>query len=62
MAKLFPSAQHVTDKRPDNFLYLGVIKLMFPDAKIVHAVRDPLDNCLSVFFSISTIAWDMRST
>jgi hypothetical protein len=31
-------------------LYLGLIKRLFPDAKIVHTTRDPLDNCLSIFF------------
>jgi tetratricopeptide (TPR) repeat protein len=50
LAGLFPGAEFVTDKRPDNFLYLGLIKRLFPDAKIVHTTRDPLDNCLSVFF------------
>lgn len=50
LSKLFPGADHVTDKRPDNFLYIGLIKRLFPDAKIVHTVRNPLDNCLSVFF------------
>jgi len=44
------SAAYVTDKRPDNFLYLGLIKRLFPDAKIVHTTRNPLDNCLSIFF------------
>jgi tetratricopeptide (TPR) repeat protein len=43
-------ASFVTDKRLDNFLYLGFIKRLFPDAKIVHTTRDPLDNCLSIFF------------
>ncbi|MGB8327774.1 MAG: sulfotransferase [Steroidobacteraceae bacterium] len=50
LARLFPEAQHVTDKRPDNFLYIGLIKTLFPRARIVHTVRHPLDNCLSVFF------------
>jgi tetratricopeptide (TPR) repeat protein len=50
LAKLFPHALHVTDKRPDNFLYIGLIKSMFPHARIIHTTRDPLDNCLSVFF------------
>ena len=45
-----PTARRVTDKRPDNFLHIGLIKAMFPDAKIVHTVREPLDNCLSVWF------------
>jgi Tfp pilus assembly protein PilF len=40
----------VTDKRPDNFLHIGLIKTLFPAAKIVHTVRRPLDNILSVWF------------
>lgn len=40
----------LTDKRPDNFLHLGLIKTLFPDAKIVHTRRDPLDNLLSLYF------------
>lgn len=47
---LYPGAGVVTDKRPDNFLYIGLIKQLLPDARIVHTVRNPLDNCLSVYF------------
>jgi hypothetical protein len=50
LAAAFPGAAHVTDKRPDNFFCIGLIKTLFPDAKIVHTTRDALDNCLSVFF------------
>ena len=50
LASLFPHAEYVTDKRPDNYLYIGLIKSLFPDARIVHTTRDPLDNCLSIFF------------
>jgi Tfp pilus assembly protein PilF len=50
LAALFPGAKFVTDKRPDNFVYIGLIKTLFPDAKIVHTTRNPLDNCLSIFF------------
>jgi tetratricopeptide (TPR) repeat protein len=50
LAALFPSAAYVTDKRPDNFFCIGLIKTLFPDAKIVHTTRNALDNCLSVFF------------
>ena len=50
IGRLFPGAAHVTDKRPDNFLYIGLIKTLFPDARIVHTTRNPLDNCLSIFF------------
>ncbi|MCX7238809.1 MAG: sulfotransferase [Burkholderiales bacterium] len=46
----FAEAAFVTDKRPDNFLNIGLIKLLFPQAKIVHTRRHAIDNCLSVFF------------
>ncbi len=42
---------HVTDKSPFNFLYLGIISRAFPDARLIHCVRDPLDTCLSIFFT-----------
>jgi len=50
LLRVSASAAYVTDKRPDNFLYIGLIKRLFPDAKIVHTTRNPLDNCLSIFF------------
>ncbi|HKS58356.1 MAG TPA: sulfotransferase [Steroidobacteraceae bacterium] len=50
LARVFPRGDRVTDKRPDNFLYIGLIKSLFPDARIVHTTRDPLDNCLSIYF------------
>ena len=34
---------------PHNFLRLGVIKLILPNARVVSCVRDPMDNCLSIF-------------
>jgi len=46
----FPAAARVTDKRPDNFLHVGLIKRLFPRARIVHTTRDPLDMALSIFF------------
>ncbi len=45
-----PGAGIVTDKRPDNFLHIGLIKAMFPDARIIHTVRDPMDVGLSNLF------------
>jgi tetratricopeptide (TPR) repeat protein len=50
IANRFPGADLITDKRPDNFLYIGLIKRLFPSAKIVHTVRDPRDNALSLYF------------
>ncbi len=46
----FPGAHRVTNKMPDNFLYLGLIKALFPNAKIIHTQRNMLDNCLSIYF------------
>ena len=40
---------HFTDKMPSNFLYVGMIKLLFPNAIIIHCVRDPIDTCLSCY-------------
>jgi tetratricopeptide (TPR) repeat protein len=50
MLQLFPDAGRVTDKRPDNFLHLGLIRAMFPAARFVYTQRNPLDNCLSIYF------------
>lgn len=41
---------YVTDKMPYNFLHLGLISVMFPNANIIHCRRDPLDTCLSIYF------------
>jgi tetratricopeptide (TPR) repeat protein len=50
LGEMFPAAAYVTDKRPDNYLNIGLIKRLFPDAKIVHTTRNALDNCLSIYF------------
>lgn len=39
-----------TDKMPHNFLHLGIIQQLFPNARVVHCVRDPRDTCLSCYF------------
>ncbi|MCC8443734.1 sulfotransferase [Xanthomonas cannabis] len=41
--------RYLTDKRPDNFQLIGLIKQLFPSARIVHTRRHPLDNGLSIF-------------
>jgi len=47
--KAAPKAERVTDKMPSNFLWAGLIHLVFPNAVILHTVRDPLDTCVSCF-------------
>lgn len=39
-----------TDKMPYNFLYIGFIKKIFPDCKIIFTSRDSRDNCVSIYF------------
>jgi tetratricopeptide (TPR) repeat protein len=39
----------VTDKQPFNYAYVPMIAHMFPGAKIINCMRDPLDCCLSNF-------------
>ena len=40
---------HTIDKNPMNFLRIGLINLILPQAKIIHTRRDPRDVCLSIF-------------
>ena len=42
--------RRLTDKRPDNILHVGLIKRLFPDAKIVITQRNLIDNLLSIYF------------
>lgn len=47
-----PSALRITDKLPHNFLFVGLIHVMFPHARIIHCRRDPVDTCLSCYMEI----------
>jgi tetratricopeptide (TPR) repeat protein len=42
-------ATKITDKLLTNYFFVGLIHMMFPNAKIINTVRNPLDNCLSAF-------------
>jgi len=48
--KRFNSSEpFITDKAPLNFRWIGFIKILFPNSKIIHCSRNPKDNCLSIF-------------
>jgi tetratricopeptide (TPR) repeat protein len=49
MHKLQPQARHVVDKLPGNYFRLGLIRLLFPRAIIIHCHRDPMDTCWSCY-------------
>ena len=46
---LAPDKQFIIDKMPSNCFYIGMIYRMLPTAKIIHAIRDPMDSCFSCF-------------
>ena len=50
--KVMPFAEgrlHVVDKMPINFAYAALIRLILPEARIIHCRRDPMDTCLSCY-------------
>ena len=47
--QLSADTKHILVKDLLNFTWLGFIKLIFPNAKIVHCVRNPMDTCVSLF-------------
>ncbi|TPI35215.1 tetratricopeptide repeat protein [Mesorhizobium sp. B3-2-1] len=44
-----PVAQRIVDKMPHNFELIGLLSLLFPNARIIHCRRDAIDNCVSCF-------------
>jgi tetratricopeptide (TPR) repeat protein len=55
-----PGKSRITDKTPLNFLYVGLIRLILPNARIIHTVRDPVDTCISCFSKLFT--FEMKFT
>lgn len=46
------TARHITDKMPSNFLYLGLLRLVLPNARIIHVRRHPIDTCVSCYSTL----------
>lgn len=46
---LAPEAVRIIDKMPANFMFIGLIRLALPGARIVHVRRNPLDTCFSCY-------------
>ena len=51
LRRIGPGSERVTDKNPFNFLHLGAIRLALPHARFIHVRRDPIDTCLSIYFT-----------
>lgn len=45
----YASTGRVTDKMPENARFIGLIKILFPNAKIIHMNRDMVDVGLSIY-------------
>jgi tetratricopeptide (TPR) repeat protein len=43
-------APRIVDKMPANFMHAGLIHMVFPQARLIHVTRNPLDTCLSIYF------------
>jgi tetratricopeptide (TPR) repeat protein len=56
-----PDALRVTDKMPFNFLWLGVVHALLPNARVIHCRRNPIDTCLSVYTTHFTQNWGFAS-
>jgi tetratricopeptide (TPR) repeat protein len=39
----------IVNKLPANFLHVGLIRLILPNARIIHTMRDPIDTCVSCY-------------
>lgn len=49
LAAYADSSRYVVNKMPGNFMHVGMIRLMFPEAIIFHCRRDPVDTCFSIY-------------
>jgi tetratricopeptide (TPR) repeat protein len=57
---LNPAARRITDKMPLNFAHLGLVSMLFPESRVIHCVRDPLDTCLSCFMTPFSAGHDFK--
>lgn len=51
LSKIKRGTDRVVDKSLGNFKHLGLISILFPEASVIHCVRDPHDTCFSCFAS-----------
>ena len=49
LRRIAPDAPHITDKLPANFMFIGFIRMILPNARIIHVRRDAMDTCISCF-------------
>jgi len=47
--KISKKTSIITNKYPLNFKWIGLIKLIFPESKVIHTIRNPKDICFSIY-------------
>jgi tetratricopeptide (TPR) repeat protein len=58
LRELNTDRRHVADKMPDNYMYLGLLAALFPQAKFIHCRRDLRDIAVSCWMThFSQIPW-----
>ena len=48
------SAARITNKLPGNMVFVGLVSLLYPQARIIHCSREPLDTCFSCYSKLFT--------
>ncbi len=51
LRELCADASRITSKDPGNFHRVGLIKLLFPGARLIHCRRNAMDTCTSIYFN-----------
>ena len=58
--EMYDQDKIIVDKLPFNFKWIGFIKILFPNAKIIHSNRNPVDSAFSIYrnmFESPHVAW-----
>jgi len=51
LCRIGHESKRVSDKTPGNFLWIGLIRVVFPKTRIIHCRRNPAGTCLSDYFT-----------
>ncbi len=54
-------APFITDKQPTNFLSVGLIRQVFPEARIIHIRRNPVEVGFSIYRRNFTSGWQFSN-
>lgn len=52
--RMQPHARRIIDKMPLNFLALGILAAIYPNARFIHSRRSALDTCVACFTTLFT--------